>query len=405
MSKIQNITAAWNSAHAHLQPHAEHLALPPGNETACPLCGEARAFHVRARLRFGAARWVEDGQPLYCPGCRQYTVTETSDETVTAVDARLWSAHPEVLNIEPTTRCNFKCWYCVGRTMKQQDIRVEDFAAALANFPGIKTIALVGEGEPLVNKDFFAMANMARDRGIRVVIISNGSAFSQSVVEQICAAEIAYIGISIDSADPATFARSRIDGDLEKIWRGIERLRRYRDEHGYRYPKLGLKGTLFSYSENEMPSIVAAAKEHGIEVFEAFQALNRMQTYLPIYPAQEGKELQSAERVAQAIARDSVNAIEHLEPVLDFCRREAIEVNNDGTPNGLRNNCDEKWIYSLLSGDVTPCCQLKTPMDEQWNLFRHPIDKILSNPHYENVRFNLWNGLFPSYCQGCGKTR
>ena len=45
---------------------------------------------------------------------------------------------------------------------------------------------------------------MARERGIRVMIISNGSAFSQSVIKKICEAEIAYVSISIDSADPAT---------------------------------------------------------------------------------------------------------------------------------------------------------------------------------------------------------
>jgi len=29
----------------------------------------------------------------------------------------------------------------------------------------------------------------------------------------------------------------------------------------------------------------------------------------------------------------------------------------------------------------------------------------MADPEYENVRFNLWNGIFPSYCEGCWKTR
>ena len=140
--------------------------------------------------------------------------------------------------------------------MRQDDIRIEDFAKMLDNFPDVKTIALVGEGEPLMHKDFFTMAHMAKDRGIRVMIISNGSAFSQSVIKKICDAQIAYIGISIDSTDATTFASSRLDGDLPKIWRGIERLRKYRDVNGYRYPRIGVKGTLFSHTQNELPSIV-----------------------------------------------------------------------------------------------------------------------------------------------------
>lgn len=54
---------------------------------------------------------------------------------VEAVDARLWSRTPTMINIEPTTRCNFNCWYCVGRHMEQADIRVEDFEKMLDNLP------------------------------------------------------------------------------------------------------------------------------------------------------------------------------------------------------------------------------------------------------------------------------
>ena len=66
---------------------------------------------------------------------------------VTAVDARLWSAAPTFLNIEPTTRCNFSCWYCIGRHMVQADIEVDNFARMLDNYPSVKAIALVGDGQ------------------------------------------------------------------------------------------------------------------------------------------------------------------------------------------------------------------------------------------------------------------
>ncbi len=407
MTPALNITAAWNRAHAHLQPLPDTLALASDAFRGCPQCSGHRAFHVTAHVRFGDARWVEGAQPLYCPDCHQYSLLDApaGHEPVTAVDARLWSASPTFLNIEPTTRCNFNCWYCVGRHMTQQDIRLEDFSKTLDNFPSVKTIALVGEGEPLLHKDFFPMAHMAKARGIRVVIISNGSAFSQSVIKKLCDAEVAYIGVSIDSTDPETFARSRLDGDLQKIWQGIERLCQYRDSHGYRFPKIGLKGTLFSYSQDEIPGIVAQAKQHGVEIFESFQALNPMRTYLPIYPDEGLEEIGHIDEVARAISRDSAKAVEQMQSIADFCQKEAIPLNDNGPSNGLRKNCNEKWLYSLLSGDVTPCCQIKTPIDEAWNLFRHPVEQILANPHYENIRFNLWNGLFPDYCEGCWKTR
>lgn len=405
-----DLTVVWDRCHPNLRPLREYLPLPKSGQTALP---DGRSgVTVLARLRLGADRWLEEAaEVVYAPENDRYYLAvaelrrlagvEVSGE-VTAVDARLWFAQPTFLNLEPTTRCNFKCWYCIGRHMKQEDIRVEDFASVLDRFPTLKNLALVGEGEPLMHKGFFEMAAQARARGIRVMIISNGSTLSKSNVRKLCENEIAYIGISIDSTDAATFARSRIDGKLEQVWRGIERLRRYRDEHGYRYPKIGIKGTLFAGTKDELPAIIEAGRNHGVEIFEGFQPLNPMTSYVKIYPREHLQELAHIREVAPAIDRDAT-AQRSLASLADFCIQEGIDVAKHGHPNRLRSNCDEQWIYALLSGDVTPCCQIKTPISPRWNLSRHDLADILADPDYENTRFNLWNGLFPKYCEGCWK--
>ena len=267
------------------------------------------------------------------------------------------------------------------------------------------TQVAIGEGEPLMHKGFFDMARMAADRGIRVLSLSNGSTFSSSNVAKLCEAGVCYISVSIDSVDPATFASSRLDGDLKQVLTGIRRLADYRDTHGYRYPRIGLKGTLFTHTEDQLPEIVRVAREHGVDLFESFQPLNPMSTYVPIYPKDQLGQLPLVDRVSRAIARDGQAATHLLKPAASFCEEEGIRVDKNGTPNGLRPNCDEEWVYSLLSGDITPCCQIKTPPSPNWNLARRPLAEIMADPDYENTRFNLWNGLFPPYCEGCWKTR
>ena len=240
----EDVTAVWVQCHEHLLPLA----------AALPVDNGAELIKVAAHIRVGGKFWFDLAQITYNRTTKRFTLnTEdrlkalgTRDDLqhlpVDAINARLWSSTPTMLNIEPTTRCNFNCWYCVGREMRQDDIKVDDFARMLDNFPTVKTIALVGEGEPLMHKGFFDMARMAKDRNIRVIIISNGSAFSQSVVKQLCETEVAYVSISIDSFDPDTFKSSRLDGDLEKVLTGIRRLRDYRDSNGYKFPKIALKG-------------------------------------------------------------------------------------------------------------------------------------------------------------------
>ncbi len=412
-----DLTVAWRRCHAHLVPDAAHAALPAAQYADCSFCGAPGTFEVAAHVRYGADLWVGEARLRHCPECRRFALpaalrAQHADShpasqglEVTAVDARLWSATPTFLNIEPTTRCNFNCWYCVGRQMVQADIEVDNFAKVLDNFPGLKAIALVGEGEPLLHKGFFEMAAMARDRGIRVLMTSNGSAFSESVVRKLCETEVCYVSVSVDSIDPATFAESRVDGDLARVWQGIERLRRYRDEHGHQYPKIGIKGTLFTHTEDQMLAIVEEAKRRGVDLYESFQPLNPKASYVQIYPKGTLPQMAHIDGVTQRIAVKRPVAERILPQALDFCAAEGVPGSNSGRQNGMRPGCDEEWLYSLLSGHVTPCCQVKDVLDPEWNLFEKSVDEVLGNPHYERVRFNLWNGLFPDYCAGCWKTQ
>ena len=403
-----DVTALWQTSHQHLQPYEV-----PTEE----LNSSSRSVgSVLANLRFAGFHWVEKVEINYQHNPLRFWIEDTEIVRISKtlpylkphlpdqIDARLWTRDITMINIEPTTRCNFSCWYCVGRQMVQEDIDPDNFPRLLANFPNLKTIALVGEGEPLMHKGFFSMARQARDHGARVLIISNGSTLSSSVVRQLCESEVAYVAISIDSIDPDTFARSRLGGDLNQVWRGIERLRKYRDDNGYRYPKIALKGTLFSYSQHDLSTIVREAFSRGVEIFESFQALNPKESYVKFYPKDALQEVTMAPEVSAIMGRDLANFINPMKTFESFCLEEGIEIPTSKS-NRLRKNCDETWLYALLSGDITPCCQVKQSPSDHWNVFTRTVDSILSDASYENLRFNLWNGLFPTFCKSCWKTR
>lgn len=402
-----DLTDAWQQAHAHLIPFTEHLPLGPDLTRPCGLCGEL-GMPVAARLQGGDSPW-QQVEVTYCPHCQRFSLAPEQQGPLAGltpgtrlrIDARLWSGAPRVLNIEPTTRCNFSCWYCIGRSMPQQDLSFEDFTQVLDHFPSLEAIAIVGEGEPILNKQFFPMVQEAKRRGLYVMTLSNGSTFSTSVVEKILDSGVDYIGISIDSVRPDLFAASRLGGNLEQVWSNIDRLVRRRAERGLHLPVLGLKGTLFRHTQDELLDIVKAAKAHGLDALESFQPLNPKASYRAIYPTDKVPWLDELEPVKAAIDRAMPEALSLLPSVAD----RAFLISNQGRGNGRGPNCDEVWLYSLVSGDVTPCCQVKTPQYPSWNLLRNPVERILADPDYERTRFNLWNGIFPSYCQDCYKTR
>lgn len=414
VAQPQDLTMLWEQSHRHLRPFREHLPLPEGSLGRCPFCGMVHAIALSVQISRGGSAQLADAVVHYCPDCSRYffdptvqtgVTAEVCNMPITAINARRWCATPTFLNIEPTTRCNFRCWYCVGRTMQQVNMTLADFEQVFDHFPALQTIALVGEGEPLLHPDFFQMAEMARDRGVRVMITSNGSHFTEDIVRRLCESAVAYVSVSIDSVDPQTFVDSRPPGKLEEIWGGIERLRTYRDLYGYSYPVIGLKGTLFPHTVDQLPAIIDEALRRGMEVYEGFQPLNPMVTYLPCYPEDKMVLLASVGDVASKIASHSAAAVDKLQPISQFCAQEQIDFDKNGRPNGLRPGCDEQWIYALAGGDITPCCQIKQPVSPAWNLAHHRLEAILTDPLYENTRFNLWNGIFPLDCGGCYKIK
>lgn len=84
-----------------------------------------------------------------------------------------------MLQLEITTRCNFDCFYCAGRLMRQGDMPYEMFTQLLERHicaHGVPdVVSLQGEGEPTLHHDFFRMAEFARSLGARPYTITNGT--------------------------------------------------------------------------------------------------------------------------------------------------------------------------------------------------------------------------------------
>jgi MoaA/NifB/PqqE/SkfB family radical SAM enzyme len=83
------------------------------------------------------------------------------------------------LQVEITTRCNFDCFYCAGRLMRQADMSYELFTSILDHHidrHGVPTVvSLQGEGEPTLHHDLFRMAAYVREVGARPYTITNGT--------------------------------------------------------------------------------------------------------------------------------------------------------------------------------------------------------------------------------------
>ena len=173
----------------------------------------------------------------------------------------------DYLRLSVTDRCDFRCVYCMAKTMtflpRQQVLSLEELQRLAALFvgQGVRKIRLTG-GEPLIRPGIVELCrNIAALPGLReLVMTSNGSQLVR-LARPLAAAGVKRMNISLDSLDPERFRAITRNGDLHQVLGGIEAA----SVAGFERVKLNcvvMKGRNF----DEVPALVRYAIEQGIDI-------------------------------------------------------------------------------------------------------------------------------------------
>jgi len=123
---------------------------------------------------------------------------------------------PFSMQVEPIRACNFKCIYCVYSVKSPAaggiktlplplfDKFINDFRA----FPDkLKTLTFSGIGEPLLNKDLAGMVRLGRKISEKTVLITNGALLTPQRTDELIAAGLDTIRVSLQGASAAGYRR------------------------------------------------------------------------------------------------------------------------------------------------------------------------------------------------------
>ncbi len=237
----------------------------------------------------------------------------------TGVDA----TRPTVVYGIVNERCNYRCRYCEYWRLKEygDEMTVEQWTDALGSlqeFIGTYHVEFSG-GEPFRKKGFLDIARFCHARGIRWGVTTNGSAFSDKIVRQTVAADPFNVNISIDGHRSEIHDYMRgVPGSLERIVRGIERLRQQRSEQGRDFPII-IKPTVHAKNFRELPALVRWAQNLGVTAVN-FQPVDRwtQETYDELWIERDHHE-DLEKVVAELIAMKRAGApILNTELVMDL---------------------------------------------------------------------------------------
>ena len=137
------------------------------------------------------------------------------------------------LRISVTDRCNFRCVYCMPKTVFGRDysfldrrelLTFEEIASLARAFVanGVEKIRLTG-GEPLLRRDVERLvALLAEIPGLDLTLTTNGTLLPQKA-QALRAAGLTRVTVSLDSNDDAVFkAMNDVDFPVARVLEGIE---------------------------------------------------------------------------------------------------------------------------------------------------------------------------------------
>jgi len=160
-----------------------------------------------------------------------------------------------------TRSCNLHCAHCYTDSHDRPysgELTTDEALAMVDDLAGLGSpVLLISGGEPLRRHDLLTVAAHARERGMRVVISTNGTLLTDERARQFAAVGVSYVGISIDGR-PETHDRFRgMRGAFEASMRGIEACQR----HGL---KVGLRFTLTRANQADLPWLFELMEQRGV---------------------------------------------------------------------------------------------------------------------------------------------
>ena len=305
-----------------------------------------------------------------------------------------------VISWNVTRRCNLECTHCylpavtrkecpdtssVNELNTQAAFRLIDKIAAV----NPEVMLILSGGEPLLREDIFDLSEYASEKGMMVVIGSNGLLLDDSVARKLKQAGVSGISISLDSIDPVIHDDVRsCPGAWKRAVAAIENCK----NAGL---SVQINTVVTSRNCDELPALMTFSQNRGVKVFSPFFLVctGRGEELTDISPQQyektlslivesQGKygDLMIRTRCAPTIRR----IMYHKDPESSLLKM--------GT-----GRCLAGLTYCRITpeGDVTPCPYLSVSTG---NIRERDFGDIWNN---SSLFISLRNPSLKGKCKGC----
>lgn len=141
---------------------------------------------------------------------------------------------PLSINLDLTTACNYRCDHCIdwdilNKAVKHQDETLRNQMTEMAK-RGLKSVILIGGGEPTLYPGFPAFVKHLKELGLQVSVVSNGSRGDKLLEIAPYLEEGDWIRLSLDSGSNEVFRAmhkpTKATTDLDEICSWIPKIKK-----------------------------------------------------------------------------------------------------------------------------------------------------------------------------------
>jgi 12,18-didecarboxysiroheme deacetylase len=200
---------------------------------------------------------------LYCGGVEEADVLRYGEDSARLPSHLLQFSKDKkpVVVWNVTRRCNLRCVHCYSSSKNIEytgELDTKEGKALIADLAQFGSpVVLLSGGEPLIRPDLEELARFAVDKGMRVVISTNGTLITEKKAAAFREIGLSYAGISLDGIG-ATHDKFRGEkGAFDAAVRGMRTCR----EFGI---KVGIRFTLNRRNYQEVPAVFDFIESEGI---------------------------------------------------------------------------------------------------------------------------------------------
>lgn len=203
---------------------------------------------------------------LYCDAATladglRYGEKEIDDKRAFAIEKSSRLRKPIVVwNI--TRKCNLSCIHCYSNSKNidyKGELSTTEAMRVIDDLCEYKVpVILFSGGEPLLRKDLFELADYAIQKGMRLVLSTNGTLIDQNIAQKIKQTPFSYVGISLDGIGEVNDTFRGMKGAYEKTLRAFKILKEINQ-------RVGLRMTLTRTTINNLHNIFDLLEQEQID--------------------------------------------------------------------------------------------------------------------------------------------